>query len=138
MLTCPEVMGLFRVRSTAWSMFLSHMSLMVQPAPRITSAPRPKVASRAGSGRLPAGVARARLQPHGHNNNQVPAQRTYVTGTYLGVDPLRASSPLMRMSVAHIMMQSCYEILHILKWYRYGTGTRTDSKFLYKKSQQEN
>jgi hypothetical protein len=57
------------------------MSLMVHPAPRITKAPRPKTARRAGSGRQPAGVARARLHPHGHNNSQVPANYTVKTST---------------------------------------------------------
>ena len=44
--------------STLLSMFLSHMSLMVQPAPRITKEPAAKVARRGREGSWPGEAAR--------------------------------------------------------------------------------
>merc|ERR1719318_1387616 len=65
-------MGLSLVLSTSLSMFLSHMSLMVQPAPLMTKAPTPKMANMWRSGSWPAGVARQSDQPQGQNSSQVP------------------------------------------------------------------
>ena len=55
--TWPEVIGLSLVLSTLLSMFLSHMSLIVHPAPLITKEPAAKVASRVRSGRWPGPAA---------------------------------------------------------------------------------
>ena len=53
-------------------MFRSHISFIVQPAPLIMNEPPNNRANKAGSGKEPAGVARAALHPQGQNNNQVP------------------------------------------------------------------
>lgn len=55
-------------------MSLSHISLMVQPAPRMTRAPAANIASVSSGGRTPGAAARAILQPQGQNNSQDPAQ----------------------------------------------------------------
>ena len=67
------VIGLSAVRWTLRSIFLSHISLIVQPAPLIIKAPVAKSPSNVGSGKgVPGGVANPKLQPHGQNNNQEP------------------------------------------------------------------
>lgn len=55
-------------------MSLSHISLMVQPAPRMTRAPAANIASVSSGGRTPGAAARAMLQPQGQNSSQDPAQ----------------------------------------------------------------
>ncbi|MNJ58677.1 hypothetical protein D3C77_543250 [compost metagenome] len=50
----PLVSGRKRVRSTCLSKLRSHMSLTVQPMPRISSAPSEKTISRCRSGSPPA------------------------------------------------------------------------------------
>lgn len=52
---------------------LSHMSLTVQPAPRISTAPAPNRASVPKSGRQPGSAASAMLQLHGRYSSHVPA-----------------------------------------------------------------
>ncbi|WAR25463.1 G6PT3-like protein [Mya arenaria] len=55
-------------------MSLSHMSLMIQPAPRIIKEPRPNNVSKYRLGRAPAGAASAMLHVHGQNNRKVPKE----------------------------------------------------------------
>lgn len=68
----PAAIGLVLVRATLLSMSLSHMSLMVHPAPRITIAPTANLAIMTKSGRAPAGAAMAMLQQHGQRSSHVP------------------------------------------------------------------
>lgn len=58
-------------------MSLSHISLMVHPAPRMTRAPAANIASVSSGGRTPGAAARAMLQPHGQNSSQDPAQQSH-------------------------------------------------------------
>ena len=53
------------------------MSLMVQPAPLIMNAPKPKSISILRSGRHPGTALRAMLQPHGQKSSQEPAPYKY-------------------------------------------------------------
>ena len=57
--------------SKSWS----HMSLMVQPAPRIRTAPVPNRDNMYQSGRQPGSAARPMLQVHGRYSSQVPEQK---------------------------------------------------------------
>jgi hypothetical protein len=60
------------VHATLRSMSRSHMSLMVHPAPRITTAPSANLESRSRSGNPAAGATIAMLQQPGHSSSQVP------------------------------------------------------------------
>jgi len=53
-------------------MSLSHMSLIVQPAPLIITAPAPKRASIPRSGKQPGIAPLAMPHPHGQNSSQDP------------------------------------------------------------------
>ena len=75
------MIGLFRVLSTCLSIFLSHISLIVHPAPLITRAPAPNTASRERSGIAPGTPANPILQPQGQNNNHVPDEVNITTLT---------------------------------------------------------
>lgn len=55
-------------------MSLSHISLIVHPAPLIKKAPVPKTANIKGSGQQPAWALKAILQPHGQKSNHDPEQ----------------------------------------------------------------
>lgn len=68
----PAAIGLVLVLATLLSISLSHMSLIVHPAPRMTIAPTANFAIMRKSGRAPAGAAMAMLQQHGHRSNHVP------------------------------------------------------------------
>lgn len=68
----PFTKGLSAVLATLRSISLSHISFMVQPAPRIINEPIPNKVSRYGSGQHPEFAAIAILQLHGQNNNQEP------------------------------------------------------------------
>jgi len=61
---------------TLSSISLSHMSFIVQPAPLMTNAPKPKSANILRSGRDPGAAHIAMLQPHGQNSNQEPVTIT--------------------------------------------------------------
>ena len=77
-LTCPEGIGRERVRSTLSSMSRSTMSLKVQPAPRITTAPA-KHSSSAHQSKPAAGfltAASASEKPQGQNSSQKPIGRS--------------------------------------------------------------
>ena len=70
--SAPEASGLVLVRSTFLSISVSHISLMVQPAPRMTRAPSANLESIRTSGKCPAGATSAILQQHGHKSSHVP------------------------------------------------------------------
>ena len=53
-------------------MSLSHMSLIVQPAPLIKKLPSANSVNIFRSGRQPGAAAKLMLQVHGRNNNHVP------------------------------------------------------------------
>lgn len=57
------------------------MSLMVQPAPLMMNAPKPKSISILRSGRDPGTALSAMLQPHGQNSSQEPAAHKYKVNT---------------------------------------------------------
>lgn len=59
---------------TFLSKSLSHMSLMVHPAPLINSAPVPKRDSMPRCGKHPDSEASAMLHVHGRYSNHVPKQ----------------------------------------------------------------
>jgi len=58
--------------TTLLSISLSHISLIVHPAPRMTTAPRANLESIITSGRWPMGATMAILQQHGHSSSHVP------------------------------------------------------------------
>lgn len=67
------VIGRNCVLFTLESKSLSHMSLIVHPAPLMTKAPAAKRLISAGSGMgAPGGEARPKLQPQGQKSNQEP------------------------------------------------------------------
>lgn len=68
----PLAMGRSFVLSTFLSMSLSHMSLMMHPAPLMKKAPAPNRASSHRLGRVPGAEARAILQVQGQYSNHVP------------------------------------------------------------------
>ena len=77
-LTCPDGIGRSRVRSTLSSMSRSTMSLKVQPAPRITTAPIRHSAS-AHQLKPATGSRNAAMpseKPHGQNSSQKPIGRS--------------------------------------------------------------
>lgn len=51
------------------------MSLIVQPAPRIRTAPVPKRDNMYQSGKQPGSAAKPMLQVHGRYSSQVPKQK---------------------------------------------------------------
>lgn len=57
---------------TFLSKSLSHMSLMIHPAPLMRNAPMPNRAISLKSGKWPASPARQMLQVHGQNSSHVP------------------------------------------------------------------
>ena len=59
---------------TFLSKSLSHMSLIMQPDPRMKKAPAPNRISIQRSGRWPGLAANAMLHVHGQNNSSVPKQ----------------------------------------------------------------
>ena len=61
---------------TCGSICLSHMSLTVHPAPRITNAPAPKSANKVKSGKPP--VPTARPQVDGQNSSHVPKPKVHL------------------------------------------------------------
>jgi len=61
-------------RHAAVQVARSHRSLMVQPAPRSSTAPAPKSASSVASGSAPGGAASAMEQKQGHASSHVPAR----------------------------------------------------------------
>mmetsp|Transcript_6878 Transcript_6878/g.13607 ORF Transcript_6878/g.13607 Transcript_6878/m.13607 type:complete len:206 (-) Transcript_6878:89-706(-) len=70
--TVPAARGRVLVRSTLLSMSISHISLIVHPAPRITKAPIPNLVIIHRSGKAPMGATIAMLQQHGQRSNHVP------------------------------------------------------------------
>lgn len=74
----PDTRGRSLVRATLASISLSHISLIVHPAPRIINAPEAKMANVAKSGKHPGDALNATLHPHGQNNNQVPIMIKYI------------------------------------------------------------
>ena len=78
-LTCPDGMGRERVRSTAPSKSRSVISFQVQPAPRISQAPKPqamKIHRSPQRGCPSAKMARAKPHQQGNSNNHVPMGRS--------------------------------------------------------------
>ena len=75
--------GLVLVRSTLLSIFLSHMSFIVHPAPLITKAPERNRVISQGSGKAPGAVARAQLHPQGQNSSHVPVDKLISRGNFL-------------------------------------------------------
>lgn len=67
---------------TFLSKSLSHMSLIMQPAPRMKKASAPNRISIQRSGRWPGLAANAMLHVHGHNNSSVPKQEFEPTLTF--------------------------------------------------------
>lgn len=65
-----------RVKYTFLSKSLSHMSLMVHPAPLISRAPVPKRESMPRCGRHPGSEARAMLHVQGRYSSHVPAAQS--------------------------------------------------------------
>lgn len=66
---------------TFLSMSLSHISLMVQPAPLITIAPRPNKPRTSKLGSCPAVDAKAILHVHGQYKSNHPKNQYQKTGT---------------------------------------------------------
>ena len=73
-LTAPDGIGRTLVRSTLASKSRSTMSLKVQPAPRITTAPMPNSTISRQSGQRSA--AKAMPHQHGKSSSQVPIGRS--------------------------------------------------------------
>lgn len=74
---CPAASGRLAVRITRASISRSIMSLNVQPAPRMTNAPRPNSAICEMGGKIvPWSLASKRPQRHGKNKSQVPIGRS--------------------------------------------------------------
>jgi hypothetical protein len=66
--------GRAAVRATRRSRSRSHRSLIVQPAPRSSTAPAPNSASSVASGSAPGGAASAMEQKQGQASSHVPAR----------------------------------------------------------------
>jgi len=71
------MMDTANVQLTFLSISVSHMSLIVQPAPLMMNAPKPKSISILRSGKHPGTALRAMLQPHGQKSSQEPAAYKY-------------------------------------------------------------
>uniref|UniRef100_A0A0B6ZUL5 Uncharacterized protein n=1 Tax=Arion vulgaris TaxID=1028688 RepID=A0A0B6ZUL5_9EUPU len=68
----PAAKGLTLVLATFESISLSHMSLIIQPAPRMKNAPAPNKVKILKSGRHPGSAAKAILHVQGQYRSQLP------------------------------------------------------------------
>ena len=93
--------------STFLSKSLSHMSLIMQPAPRMKKAPAPNRISIQRSGRWPGLAANAMLHVHGHNNSSVPKQEFEPTLTFSNTVCLNRN-----------LKFQWYHSIHQCQWYK--------------------